>query len=80
MSAPPCPPRLAEGLLGLVLPPSDREHALGDLFEEYGRVRDRRGKAAADRWYWAQLAGALWPSLRRRIRSSRPLVRDPVAR
>jgi putative ABC transport system permease protein len=51
----PAPPRLALRLLELLLAPSVREFALGDLEEEFGtRVLPRRGPRAARRWFWRQ--------------------------
>ncbi|MEJ2206753.1 MAG: ADOP family duplicated permease [Gemmatimonadota bacterium] len=65
----PRPPRLAEALLGLILSPHDRAHALGDLHEEYGSLHRAAGRGAANRWYWSQVLRALGPSLGRRLRS-----------
>ncbi|HEX9886478.1 MAG TPA: ABC transporter permease [Longimicrobiales bacterium] len=50
------PPRLARALLELLLPPSDRGTATGDLDEEYTRfVLPERGRLHADFWYWRQV-------------------------
>ena len=47
------PPRLAEQLLRNVLRPGvTREGALGDLREEYARIRMTRPRVLADTWYW----------------------------
>lgn len=52
------PPRAAERLLALtVRDPEWRDGILGDLAEEFQVVRQRRGGAAARRWYWAQALG-----------------------
>lgn len=40
---------------------------LGDLEEEYAAVAKRRGRAAARRWYWRQVAGS-FPSLIQLVR------------
>jgi hypothetical protein len=52
MSAP-RPPRPAEALLRLILVREDREHALGDLAEEYSTLHGVDGEGPAKRWYWA---------------------------
>jgi hypothetical protein len=49
------PPRAAERLLALSLPPADRHAVLGDLCEEFLDRADRDGAAAARRWYLAQV-------------------------
>ena len=55
------PPRLAEGLLRLLLPPHDRDAVSGDLLEEYrDSIHASRGPARVDAWYWIQVLGFLW--------------------
>jgi hypothetical protein len=55
------PPRWAEAVLRLVLPPQDRQSVSGDLLEAYrDSVVPDRGQAAADRWYLGQVAGFVW--------------------
>src|SRR5215208_189298 len=57
------PPRLAEGILRLLLAPHDRESVSGDLLEEYREsIHPSRGKLRADAWYIAQLSGFFWRS------------------
>jgi putative ABC transport system permease protein len=46
------PPRAAEWLLTRLLDDEARESVAGDLEEEYRRVAQRSGAAAASRWYW----------------------------
>ncbi len=53
-------PRLAEALLRLRVPAVDRECVVGDLAEEYRRVRlPLLGRHAAYRWYWGQVLRSL---------------------
>ena len=47
-------PRIAVWLAGCRLNPEEREFALGDLEEEFAELVDRKGAAAARRWYWRQ--------------------------
>lgn len=47
------PPRLAEWILGRLLPPEEREEILGDLEEE---LRERPPGPRARLWYWGQAA------------------------
>jgi hypothetical protein len=55
------PPEWAEALLWWCLKSTDREDVSGDLLEEYrASIVPSRGKAAADAWYVAQVAGFLW--------------------
>jgi hypothetical protein len=54
------PPRIAEAVLRLVLPPQDRETVSGDLLEEYREcVYPQRGRFRADVWFIGQIAGFL---------------------
>jgi predicted permease len=48
------PPRLAEALLGLLLPRSGRDEVLGDLAESYGS-RAEGGRVRAMLWYSSQV-------------------------
>ena len=64
---PAAPPRLAMTVLRWILDPADREHALGDLHEEFLVIAARQGSSRASRWYWRQAAAAVPPSLIRRI-------------
>jgi predicted permease len=48
------PPRLAEALLGLLLPRSRRDEVLGDLAESY-RSRAERSRVRATLWYSTQV-------------------------
>lgn len=64
----PRPPRWAESLLRVCLPPADRDAVSGDLLEEYrDTVRPFRGRFGADGWYLRRVAGVLgrllWPGL-----------------
>jgi hypothetical protein len=55
------PPRWAEALLRLVLAVEHRDSVSGDLLEEYrDAIVPARGKSAADRWYFGQVAGFAW--------------------
>ncbi|MEM9182325.1 MAG: permease prefix domain 2-containing transporter [Pseudomonadota bacterium] len=54
------PPRLAVMLLRWLAPPDVRGAMLGDLAEEY-QLHARRSRAAADRWFWRQVAGSAAP-------------------
>jgi putative ABC transport system permease protein len=46
------PPRLAEALVNTMTAPEIREFALGDLAEEFDRLRGRHGYIVAASWYW----------------------------
>jgi hypothetical protein len=61
------PPFNAEYLLYLFLRRKDRDEVIGDLRESYGHVVGRFGKRKADIWFYKQVAGSLWPLLRRVI-------------
>lgn len=54
-------PVLAEYLLYLLLPRTDRESLLADLEEEYPDVCEKFGKRRADFWYWKQIVASLYP-------------------
>ena len=49
------PPRIAERLLGLLLPDDVREDALGDLADLHNERSTAGGRASADWWYWRQI-------------------------
>ncbi len=75
------PPRLAR-LVGLLCLPRDaREVLIGDLDEEFSvHVLPSRGRSAAARWYWSQVARAIWAVFRApRNRRGRPLSRKGEA-
>jgi hypothetical protein len=63
----PRPPFNAEYILYLLLREQEREIVIGDLVEHYARVLTRFNKRRADIWYYKQVAGSLWPLLRRAI-------------
>ena len=69
----PRPPRLAEGLLALLLPWQYRDENLGDLEEGYQR-RVQNG-APARRWYWRQVVRSVPSALALRYQTRR----DPGA-
>ena len=48
------PPRLAMWLASLRIDRAEREFALGDLEEDFLRLRAEQGGRAARRWYWRQ--------------------------
>ncbi len=50
------PPHMAEWLLGRFLLLHNCSPVLGDFEELYNDMIESRGKAAADLWYWSQLA------------------------
>ena len=55
------PPRWAEALLRVLLPPDDAETVSGDLLEAYREtVRRSRGHRRADLWYVRQVSGFVW--------------------
>ena len=55
------PPRFADALLRLLLPPHDRDAVSGDLLEEYReRIHPVRGRVRADVWFVTQVLGFLW--------------------
>ncbi len=49
------PPRIPRRILSRFFPRSDGTYLSGDFDEIYNSVLERRGKRAADRWYWIQL-------------------------
>jgi hypothetical protein len=49
------PPRLAERLLGLLLPDDVRDEALDDLADLHRERTLTLGRGNANRWYWSQL-------------------------
>lgn len=54
------PPQIAERLAAALLSDAEtRETVLGDLAEEFQLVSAQRGRASADRWYWAQVCHSL---------------------
>ena len=65
------PPRLAELLVSVLLPPRYREQQLGDLDEEFSARRSRRGLLHAWWWYWRQTLRSLAPNVALRIRNPR---------
>jgi predicted permease len=66
--AAPAPPRLATGLLGLVLPPgSDGDALLGDMEELWRERRAGRGALSANLWYLGQTLGAVLHLLPRQL-------------
>ncbi|HWW83277.1 MAG TPA: permease prefix domain 2-containing transporter [Vicinamibacterales bacterium] len=61
----PSPPRWAEGLLRLSLPPGDRETVSGDLLEEYRAARHPAlGAIRADLWYIKHVVSVFWRVIR----------------
>jgi len=58
------PPRTAEFLLRLLLPAHQRQHAIGDLVEEYRvHVLPKFGRARASLWFWYQAISSAAPAL-----------------
>jgi hypothetical protein len=60
-------PLNAEYLLYLFLRKEEREALIGDLAECYGEVIRRFGKVRADIWFYKQVAGSLFPLIRRAV-------------
>jgi hypothetical protein len=61
MSASANPPRWADAVLRLVLPPDRFETVSGDLLEEYREtVFPSRGRWRADLWFVRQVGGFVW--------------------
>jgi putative ABC transport system permease protein len=70
-------PRVADAVLGRLLPARHREAVLGDLAEEFHRhALPERGRLGAHLWYWLQLARSIWPT---RLRTA-PLPKQPGPR
>ena len=59
------PPRLAELLLGRLLPNGARDEVLADLREMWEERCGESGRGTADRWYWMQTAAAIAPAILR---------------
>ena len=69
------PPRVAERILRLATPHEDREFLLADIAEEFERIAHESGRAAADRWYWRQVAASIRPLGRERAEQQLRRVR-----
>jgi len=71
------PPRIASAILRALLPEALREEAVDDLRDGYLLRLERRGRRAADRWYWRQV-----PAFALRVRlatvTGGPLAPPPV--
>lgn len=63
----PRPPINAEYVLYLLFRKDEREVAIGDLIEEYDQVLRRFDRRRADIWFYKQVAGSLFPLLRRAV-------------
>ena len=63
------PPRFAQALIAMAAEPADRAVLIGDLEEEFARLR-RRSPNAARAWYWRQTAGSAPHLAMKRLRSS----------
>jgi hypothetical protein len=61
------PPFNGEYLLYFLLPREERDFQIGDLIEDYGRVLERFSKRRADFWYYKQVFGFVFSSLRRML-------------
>jgi hypothetical protein len=61
------PPLNAEFLLYLFLDKNEREIVVGDFIESYSHVLSRFSKRRADLWFYKQVAGSLFPLLRRAL-------------
>jgi|GEM_PF-6476988 len=61
------PPFNAEYLLYLLLGNDERDALIGDLNERYRRIIGRFNKRHADIWYYKQVAGSLFPLVRRAL-------------
>jgi hypothetical protein len=61
------PPLNAEYLLYIFLRREERDALIGDLVECYSLVFHRFGKRRADIWFYKQVAGSLFPLLRRAL-------------
>jgi putative ABC transport system permease protein len=59
----PTVPRLLERALGRLIPPDQKDAALGDAAEEFARRAAKRGAPAARRWYAGQVARSVLPAL-----------------
>src|SRR5690606_13132012 len=70
------PPRLAAWLIGRRVDAADREHALGDLDEEYAARAARHGRAAARRWYWRAALSEILPGRISTPRAPRKFYRE----
>ena len=61
------PPRLAQLLLALATPASERRFVLSDLQEDYDEKVHREGTEAARRWYRGQVRASILPLLSQRF-------------
>jgi hypothetical protein len=63
------PPRVANWLLGRLLPERDREVVMGDLVEEYALRARSASRVTVSHWYWGQVCRSIprivWRSARR---------------
>ncbi|HWI19620.1 MAG TPA: ABC transporter permease [Vicinamibacterales bacterium] len=76
------PPHLAERLLQSLLDERSRDVVVGDLHEGFHAVHERRGAAAAARWYWSQAIQSVFACRisGRRQADARQFDFEPVAR
>jgi predicted permease len=63
----PRPPRVPAFLL-CTLPPSHRNHILGDLTEEYLQLARRQAPRLATLWFWKELATSIMANILTRLR------------
>jgi len=66
-STPPRPPLNAEYVLYLFLKREERDVMIGDLVESYRKILERFNKRRADIWFYKQVAGSMFPLLRRTL-------------
>jgi putative ABC transport system permease protein len=62
------PPRLAELLVNLAAPESDRPYIVADFREAFDLRAAESGLRAARRWYWREMLRSVVPLIRRRWR------------
>jgi len=53
------PPKLALGLLSLLVPASESESIPGDLTEEFQAIASEKSVRRANRWFWAQVVRSI---------------------
>ncbi|MCK5147008.1 ABC transporter permease [bacterium] len=68
------PPKIAEWLLGRIIPMPGRELLLGDLDEEYAALTEIKDRRIAQGWYWKETRRAILPILKDQFKAQHHLI------
>ena len=61
------PPRIAEWIVRRLRNTPENFSLLGDMEEEYSRIRNQRGSLRAKAWYWKQICMSFFPMFRNSV-------------